>query len=557
MTVAALVLMAAVSDAGETVVRAAEARIQEAQIAGPAQGGAWRLSTAGAVGDWFAVPRKTTLTITVSAAGEPAAGWPKAEVVLAEPTGDRRTVETFTVSSEKFRDYRCQTAVEPGTVAVLVAFPNDHYDPAKGEDRNLVVRDIRVDGAALAKEDPMDAEIDRRIRKHRTAETTLTVRDADGQPLASAPVTVRMTRHKFLFGCNIYKFDRCRTPRDNAEYKRRFRELLNFATIAFYWSSYERSPGETAFEHRKETAQWCARHGIRTKGHPLFWTLEPKWLAKRPPEEQEALQWARIEREIEQFDGLIETWDVLNEPCVGARQAKRRGATNALRLYRQRGPVKVILEAFQHAREAGPDATLILNDYNTSPEYEKVIRQALDGGASIDVIGIQSHMHGRYWGKRRAWSVCERFAKFGLPLHFTETTIVSGPKTPDGWHTTPEGEKKQARQTAEFYRILFSHPAVEAITWWDFSDQGAWQGAPAGFLRRDMSPKPVYHALKDLIKGEWWTGPLELTTDAKGQVTFRGFLGAYAVEANGRQATFRLEESGTAAVEAALAKRAQ
>ncbi len=166
-------------------------------------------------------------------------------------------------------------------------------------------------------------------------------------------------------------------------------------------------------------------------------------------------------------------------------------------------------------------------------------------------------MHGGAWSGARAWQVCERFAKFGKPLHFTEVTVVSGKRTKQGWNTTPEGEKRQARQVVEFYRTLFSHPAVEAITWWDFSDQGAWQRAPAGLVRKDMSPKPAYLALKDLIEKQWWTGPLELKTDAAGRVTFRGFLGHYEVEAGGRQGSFRLENAGTAAVRAALSYPAQ
>ncbi|MCD6507549.1 hypothetical protein J7M22_13115 [Candidatus Poribacteria bacterium] len=50
--------------------------------------------------------------------------------------------------------------------------------------------------------------------------------------------------------------------------------------------------------------------------------------------------------------------------------------------------------------------------------------------------------------------------------------------------------------------MLFSHPSVEAITWWDFSDRGAWQGTAAGFLRKDMSPKPAYERLTELVKGK-------------------------------------------------------
>ena len=127
--------------------------------------------------------------------------------------------------------------------------------------------------------------------------------------------------------------------------------------------------------------------------------------------------------------------------------------------------------------------------------------------------------------------VCQQFARFGVPLHFTETTILSGQRAwdkPPGspWPSTPEGEAYQARETARFYTMLFSHPAVAAITWWDFSDFHAWKGAPAGLVRKDMTPKPAYKALKGLIKGKWWTRT-QVSGGAAGTARFRGFLGDY------------------------------
>jgi GH35 family endo-1,4-beta-xylanase len=104
-------------------------------------------------------------------------------------------------------------------------------------------------------------------------------------------------------------------------------------------------------------------------------------------------------------------------------------------------------------------------------------------------------MHDHTWPLRRVWDHCETYAKLGAPLHFTETTVVSGPRRGPGesWGpTTSELEAKQADYVAKLYTTLFAHPAVQGLTWWDFSDKGAWQGAAAGFLREDMSPKPVY-----------------------------------------------------------------
>ena len=142
-----------------------------------------------------------------------------------------------------------------------------------------------------------------------------------------------------------------------------------------------------------------------------------------------------------------------------------------------------------------------------------------NGKPLYDVIGIQSHQHGGVWSNRKIWETCERFARFGVPLHFTETTILSGKpgwelaERGEDWSSTPEGEATQAREVERFYTMLYSHPAVEAITWWDFSDRAAWQRAPAGFLRRDMSPKPAYEALHRLVKDKWWTRTTVRTDD--------------------------------------------
>ena len=133
------------------------------------------------------------------------------------------------------------------------------------------------------------------------------------------------------------------------------------------------------------------------------------------------------------------------------------------------------------------------------------------------------------WGKEKLWEVCERFAQFGLPLHFTELTI-----------TSTKDEELQARQVEECYRVLFSHPAVQAVTWWDLSDRGAWRGAPAGLLRKDMKPKKAYDVLYNLVNKEWRTGPLTVQTDKNGHAVFRGFLGEYRMIAGNTTNTIAL-----------------
>jgi GH35 family endo-1,4-beta-xylanase len=239
---------------------------------------------------------------------------------------------------------------------------------------------------------------------------------------------------------------------------------------------------------------------------------------------------------VARFRGLIDRWDVVNEATHFDREefAKRR-APKHTGMWKKVGQMEFTCECFTHARNAGPQATLLINDYRTDPAYERVIEQLVDGEGKpmYDVIGIQSHMHGGAWPTRKIWEVCERFARFGVPLHFTETTVLSGDRTWQkgrgaDWPSTPEGEAYQAEHVVRFYTMLFSHPAVEAITWWDFSDLHAWKGAPAGFVRKDMSPKPAYVELMKLVKGAWWTRET-LKTGSDGTAKLRGFLGDYAV----------------------------
>jgi len=378
------------------------------------------------------------------------------------------------------------------------------------------------------------AAADARIQKHRTSDAVISVVDSRGQGVPGARLSVEQTRHAFLFGCNIYMWGRFSDEQSEAAYREHFAKLLNYATLGFYWSSYERRRGEPRHEYTEKVARWCKQKGITTKGHPLAWNhADPAWLPD-DLDEIRRLQMARTEDCVSRFSGLIDRWDVVNEATHFDRETfVRQQAPKHSAMWSKVGQMEFTRECFAYARKAGPQATLLINDYRTDPAYERVIEQLVDaeGNRMYDVIGIQSHMHGGAWPDEKIWEVCGRFARFGVPLHFTETTILSGQRrwkeargTP--WPSTPEGEAYQAREVVRFYTMLFSHPAVEAITWWDFADRGAWKGAPAGFLREDMTPKPAYHELLKLIKGKWWTSR-ELKTGADGTARLRGFLGDY------------------------------
>lgn len=368
------------------------------------------------------------------------------------------------------------------------------------------------------------ATADSRIEKHRKADVTLKVVDKQGKPLPGAQVEVEQTRHAFLFGCNIFPLFSYQGEQHN-KYSKQFSALLNYATLAFYWGAYEPERGRKGRDLQERIARWCKEHDIATKGHPLVWhEVYPGW-APNDPDQAKPLLRERVREIVSQFAGLIDRWDVVNEATVSERF--NNGVGNWVK---RDGAGAVVAECLAWAREANPRAILLYNDYNLSPALERLVEELIRRKSPLDAIGIQSHMHGGEWPLERAWQVCETYARFGKPLHFTETTVLSGEHgfmRPRPWPTTPEGEARQADYVEKFYTILFSHPAVEAITWWDFMD-GGWQGAPAGLIREDLSPKPVYHRLMRLIKGKWWTREV-LWTNARGEVRLRGFLGDYRV----------------------------
>ncbi|WP_231121363.1 endo-1,4-beta-xylanase [Motilibacter peucedani] len=395
----------------------------------------------------------------------------------------------------------------------------------------------------------------------------MTVLGADGQPLRDTELVVRQTGHEFLFGCigfdlipyangevgqegegSVFGGD---VPVVQAEdFAEKWLQLFNFATLPFYWGDFEPVRGRPDTQRLLAAARWFADRGVVVKGHPLAWhTVTAPWLLELSDEEALEAQRARIRRDVGDFAGLIDSWDVINEVVIMPVFDKYdNGLTRVARRF---GRIPLIRTVFDEARAANPSATLLLNDFDMSTAYECLIEGVLEAGIQVDALGLQSHMHQGYWGEEKTLEVLDRFARYGLPLHLTESTLLSGAIMPpeiedlndyqvSEWPSTPEGEARQADEVVRHYRTMLSHPAVEAVTYWGLSDAGAWLGAPVGFLRADGTPKPAYDALHALVKQKWWLEPTPLRTDGEGRVRVSGWRGSYEVEAAGATAGFQI-----------------
>ena len=390
---------------------------------------------------------------------------------------------------------------------------------------------------------------------HRKVQKRVQFKDAQGNPIANKKVSVKQTNHEFLFGCGAFDFiPYVMTGDENfKQITDSWLEIFNYGTLPFYWGNFEKEEGKPDTEVLMKTAKYLQSKNVKVKGHPLCWhTVCAPWLMEYDNATIMKKQLERIDREVTGFKGVIDMWDVINEVVIMPIFDKYDNAIT--RICKEKGRVGLIKEVFDKAHECNPDATLLLNDFNTSINYEILIDGCLNAGVPISAIGIQSHQHQGYWGKEKLEEVLDRFSSFGLPIHFTENTLISGDIMPayiedlndwqvDEWPSTPEGEERQAKEIEEMYRILFSHPLVQAITTWDYKD-GAWLKAPSGYIRLDNSLKPSYKMLKNLVKNEWWTDT-EVMTDAEGYANVEAFKGEYSISCDGASANTELNNNNS------------
>ena len=488
---------------------------------GPINGG-WGLYSNGTVGEYVCVQKTGTYTVVVRAYGSALGGiWP---LMALSVDGLVRLTQRVSVNSREFKNYSFQVEFTPGVHSVGVAFLNDGYNGGL-EDRNLYLDKIEIHppsgleepvlareeewaSEAKAREDAVLQGINEAIKENRMGSGTITVLDTKGNPVSGVSITIELKQHDFLFGGNISMFDRFETEQKNIIYKTRFKEMFNYATLPFYWASLD-----PKYTYTDKLVAWCRENGIRMKGHPLLWDTAagiPPWSNGQPSME---LQQAHVSEVMQRYKGTIEFWDVVNEPA--------------------HIPGIPIDNPYRWAREASPQAYLIVNDYgvlfDAYPPFFDLLKTANRNGVPFQGIGIQAHEPlDMAFPLDQVQAILDMYASIGKKIRITEFTPQSNGKRVTGspWRDVWT-EAQQADYAEKFYRVCFAHPAVTAITWWDLSDQGSWLEA-GGMLRKDLTSKPVYESLKKLIHEEWRTS-LSGTTDNLGRFQLSGFFGLYSV----------------------------
>lgn len=388
------------------------------------------------------------------------------------------------------------------------------------------------------------------IEYNRKVPVSITIIDASGKPVSDTYLECIQLSHEFLFGnapeylifaYAPYSYRRGSrfgikplSENDLEAYKRLYVELFNYATIpAFYWADYEPAEGFLPLVGAtKRIVQWLRDNNIIIKGHTLVWGNAPGvgvpgWVQTKGTngewEEVRELLQERVVREVTEFKSKIQMWDVVNEPIA------QKWFDNLGKDY--------IAGMYKLVRQIDPNAKLVLNEFglltnaNVRQKFVSLAHKLIDEQVPIDIIGVEAHIFSasdiksQLGNLDKIYSVLDDIATLGKPIHITEFQIPLPAVMEAFGVDSGTAEELQAQIAKVLYTVFFSHPAVEAIVYWNFYK--AWQPG-SGFLRDDLTLKPIYYVLKELIHKEWKT-LIKLQTDANGVVTFSGFAGNYSV----------------------------
>ncbi len=364
--------------------------------------------------------------------------------------------------------------------------------------------------------------IEARIRQHRMGD--LVVRAKPG-----AQVHVEQLRHEFWFGAALSSgaFSGRLSAEDQRRYEETFLSNFNAAVTenALKWHDMERRRGNVNYGVVDAVLAWTDKHDIPLRGHCVFWGVPGRvqnWLKQLNDDDLRGALKTRATAVARRYRGRFAEYDLNNEMMHANYYADRLGP----------GITKQMANWF---KEADLDARLFVNDYdvltgNRLGDYIRHIRGLLKQGVPLAGIGVQGHLHGESFDPAALHHALDELAKIGLPIRVTEFNMPgqrSAFLRRRDLKLTAEQEQAKAKALTDYYRICFSHPAVEGILMWGF-----WEGVnwirQSSLYRRDWTPTPAAEAYRNLVFKQWWTH-WESKADANGQCRVRAFYGKYAV----------------------------
>ena len=241
------------------------------------------------------------------------------------------------------------------------------------------------------------------------------------------------------------------------------------------WGSVQPSQGVFNWDNLDKIYAYAQANNVVFKEHCFVWgAQQPGWVNSGNAE-------ASVKAWMQAFcDRYPETRliDVVNEPPPHTTPAyiDGMGGTGA-------SGYDWIVNAFKWAREACPNAILILNDYNTieygndNSHFIDIVNKIVAAGAPIDAIGAQAHAaHSVQTSVVKGY--IDNLAATGLPVYITEYDIDEA------------DDNKQQMIMQEQITMFRDHPAIKGITLWGYIVGHTWQ-TNSGIQYDDNTMRPA------------------------------------------------------------------
>ena len=217
---------------------------------------------------------------------------------------------------------------------------------------------IMAEDNGKAIEEMILANADKDIEKYRKSDVVIEVVDKKGRPIKNAEISLNQTSSDFLFAANVtlitgdlggkipiehYQYQpRFTTKEQEDEFKRKFADLFNCATLPLYWNSVEPDAGKPDYAAVDRVLEWCKSQNIIVKGHTLVWTHPdniPQWFRNLPVDEQRKA----LEKHVRDTVSRYKRRPALGEPAPRPRSSFHLGPrARAARPLRSGG--EVVLE---------------------------------------------------------------------------------------------------------------------------------------------------------------------------------------------------------------------
>ena len=372
------------------------------------------------------------------------------------------------------------------------------------------------------------AEANARIETHRKGNFSLTIVNSQGGILPNAEIRVNFTKHAYHFGSVAAARHLVGNDIDSQTYREKLLENFNQTGLEnnLKWNAWVGDFGDAFSQEIALTAsQWIKDNRLYSRGHVLVWPSPrnmPNYVQAYMPVDAPQNADPQVLIELEQHitdisvktQGLLDEWDVLNEPFDNDYLMDAFGNN-------------VMVDWFNQAAQQNPNVALYINDYsilsgggtNTTHQdhYFNTIDFLLANNAPVTGIGMQSHFSTTPTPITRIYSIIERFhnAFPRLAIRSTEFDIDTF------------DEQMQADFTRDFLTIFFSHPATVGIQKWGFWEGAHWRPNAAMF-RQNWEAKPNQLAWQETVYSVFWNDFIGMT-DAQGQFSQRGFYGEYEV----------------------------